>query len=228
MQAQLRCLDNPSKVFEIADFSGSADVLLGIPCFTRPIQSSWMRAVQRLQYPTGMTFGVIAEQGKNPTIDSIKGDYTRIGPVRDKLVLRALTAKAQYLLFLDDDVEPPADMPVRLIEVLQSSVNAKVCGAIYPRKGDDFYPVLWSLDGEDIESWSPPWGVFECGAVGAGCMMIDMSIFSVIPYPRFQPSVGPNDDVLFCQKVRQAGYTVWAHGGVRCGHWAGFRKYIWS
>lgn len=223
MQASLSTYP-PMGRFEIPDFF-PAPVAIGIACFQRPVHPQWARAMTKLQSPTGEPMPYIVLQGENGKGGSTGGDYTRIGPARDAIVQQAESEGVRYLLFVDDDTEPPADAFLHLLLGLDQNPRAAICAGLYRKKSDeDYYPVVWDFDGYSITE--PPRTVFECGAIGAGCMLIDIGMLASIPFPRFHPTPdGKDDDILFCNRVRAAGYQVLAHGGVRCTHWGGIRGY---
>ena len=61
-------------------------------------------------------------------------------------------------------------------------------------------------------------------------MMINCEIFKKIPKPWFPwpktysddptvPSTSVSEDISFCNAVREAGYHIFAHGGVLCDHY---------
>ena len=227
MSCHLRIEDEPHS-FNIPEFYGKADLIIGFPCFTRPVNRKWVNAFQQIKIPNDITVGYIAVQGQNKVIN-YQGDFSKIGPARDYIVKKTIEASAKYLLFVDDDVEVPSSVVFDLLSILKSDPKIKVCGGVYAEKGprsdlpfEPGIPVVWDLDEDDIMDW--PLTPFECGAIGAGCMMIDTSVFKYLDFPIFLP--GKNEDLNFCRKVRSLGFKVYAHGGVDCNHWAGRVKHI--
>lgn len=199
MQARLKIANSPY-YFEIPELNGFSDLIIGIPCFTRDVNIPWVNALRALEIPKETTFQYASVQGNNKTLD-FTGDYNFIGPARDAIVRKAQTVKSKYLFFIDDDVEIPPYAFNLLYRALKQYPQAKVC-------------------------WEPRNSIFECSAIGAGCMLIDMSVFQKLPSPWFYPTPqGLNDDKLFCNKVKKLGYKVLAHGGVLCTHWAGLKPY---
>ena len=71
--------------------------------------------------------------------------------------------------------------------------------------------------------------MFECTSIGTGCMLIKTEVFEQIERPWFKtvdkidsedgPGVQMNDDMYFCQKVREAGFKILADANVICTHW---------
>lgn len=224
MQARLKIANSPY-YFEIPELNGFSDLIIGIPCFTRDVNIPWVNALRALEIPKETTFQYASVQGNNKTLD-FTGDYNFIGPARDAIVRKAQTVKSKYLFFIDDDVEIPPYAFNLLYRALKQYPQAKVCAGIYRQKNNPPIPVVWDLDGDDIEDWEPRNSIFECSAIGAGCMLIDTSVFQKLPSPWFYPTPqGLNDDKLFCNKIRKLGYKVLAHGGVLCTHWAGLKPY---
>ena len=68
--------------------------------------------------------------------------------------------------------------------------------------------------------------LIECYHVGMGFMLIKRGVFERITPPFFMDShFIQNDlerfggeDVVFCYKVRKAGFQIWVDPRVRCGH----------
>lgn len=168
--------------------------------------------------PTHLSTAYIGVRGKN------------ISEQRDYCAKMALKVGAKYLWFIDDDTVPPPNTLKRLIYVLDNNPDIMVCGGVYVTK-DSLQPQPVVFRGMGLGSfWQWKKGeVFEVTSMGAGCMLINTEIFKKIEAPYFPwptsdsydpsvPSSSVSEDVSFCNKVRAAGYRVFAHGGVLCDH----------
>lgn len=148
---------------------------------------------------------------------------------RERLAEEALRVKAKYLWFIDDDTIPPPNALRRLVYVLENYPDIKVCGGVYVTKSDPSQPVVFR--GTGLGSfWQWKYGdIFEVTSMGAGCMLISTDVFKELKKPWFsftevpsdtaeRPSTLTSEDVGFCNAVREAGYRVFAHGGILCDH----------
>lgn len=216
MQARVKIAQHPGYL-EIPDCTAkNADLVVGILCCHRPVAVQWVRAMQNLQYPAGWRTETIAIQSRPYDSEARGGyDWAAVAASRHQIAERALRMGAQYLLFVDDDVELPRHAVLTLLSVLQSDERIKACSGIYVDKAQPRGPVIWDTKKEWIDQEA--FGPFEIGGSGAGCLLIDTSIFALIPQPYF--GLGIREDEFFCDAVRHAGYQVYAHGDVQCGHW---------
>jgi hypothetical protein len=159
---------------------------------------------------------------------------------RNTLVKAAIKCGAKYVLFIDDDTQPPMDVVVKLHEALVTADEDVVaCSGIYTSKCIPAEPYVY-IEEDGAPHWKWRAGdVFPCHSIGTGCMMIKTSAFEKIPEPWFRdidtleeaktdpgltinPSIGElriTDDIYFALKVRKAGLRMLAHGGVLCVHW---------
>jgi hypothetical protein len=128
------------------------------------------------------------------------------------------TVTEDLLVTLEDDVEPPPDAIRRLAEQLWNpSGNCAVVAAAYDM-GDD---VLCA--GRADGGWgSPiPWNEvgsepIDVGSVGGGCTI--WANWALAGHPvtfRWQEGLGCGS---MCRDLRQRGYGIQVHGGVRCVH----------
>jgi GT2 family glycosyltransferase len=192
-------------------------LLIGLPCRKDsliPIEMAVAFASQSM--PTNMNVAYCVLKGKP------------IEEARDKIVQNALEIGAKYLWFVDDDTVPPPNTVRKLITILQNHPEVMVATGVYCTKQDPPSPLVFR--GNGIGSfWDWKVGeIFEITGCGAGCMMINTDVFKKLGNPPFFPwqrSTDENDpweiaeDLSFCNKVREAGYKVVAHGGVLCDHY---------
>jgi hypothetical protein len=195
-------------------------VLVALACSGRLITPELLIAMTMQHTPMAM----------NQTYCCVKG--LKVEDARERLAKLAIASKAQYLWFIDDDTIPPPQTLRKLLYQLQVNPEAKICGGVYCCKSKPEEPVLGRGWGEGV-FWNWKAGeVFEVDWMGAGCMLIDVSVFKHLTPPYFPwdwPEAPADDalkmrgqigeDISFCNKVREAGFKILAHGGCLCDHY---------
>lgn len=162
-------------------------------------------------WPTNVNFTILTIMGKD------------IDAGRTLAIEQAMEAGVKYLWFLDDDTVPPQDAGRHMMKVFRDHPKAAVVGGIYTTRAAPPEPIVYSEQGAGA-FWDWKAGeVFKCWGIGTGCMMIDMDVFRYLDKPWFRTThdadFRESDDLHFCELVNQAGFEVWAHGGVLCHHY---------
>jgi len=159
-----------------------------------------------------------------------------VDKARELICEQALIVGAPYVWFVDDDTVPPTAALRMLLHALEQHPEAGAIGGIYCIKEEPTYPLVFNEFGN-----GPFWDwrageVFPIWAVGTGCMLIRTEALKNLPKPWFKfidmasnegvfseglkvNNIYVGEDVYFCDKLKQAGYKVLAHGGVLCDHW---------
>lgn len=151
-----------------------------------------------------------------------------IDMARNTIVERAYQKKADWILFLDQDMVFPPDTARRLI-----AHDVPVVGGIYFQKMAPHHPLLydWVTDQPGFGEWTIrprldyEEGLVKCGAVGMGCTLISLkAIDKVIDYQlngplkeQFGESAQP-----FKIAVAKVGEDIWF---ARFCDWAGVPIY---
>jgi hypothetical protein len=130
---------------------------------------------------------------------------------RERLATEARNIGAEYMLWIDSDMVFPATTALRLLAHKEPVVAANYVRRQLPAKGVAY---------ETIGDWNNPLP-FEpqdelapVEGIGMGCMLVKTSILEEIPQPWFEFGWTPEsndhlgEDMIFCQKMAQAGYTV--------------------
>jgi hypothetical protein len=205
----------------------SVGLAVGLPFSSRPTTPLWGVALATQAYPL------------NTTVTHVVIQDVEIGEARNAIVDHALALNATYIWFVDDDVVLPPFAAQRLGYALDTKgpktfpdSKIAVCGGIYCSKEELSTPVVYKKNGQGA-SWD--WKlneIFEVESIGTGCMMIAAEVFKHLEKPYFKTveeyTPAPNgqmgctkmtDDIYFCEKVKKAGFTILAHGGVLCGHY---------
>jgi GT2 family glycosyltransferase len=123
---------------------------------------------------------------------------------------------------VDSDTIPPEDALDKLLEL-----DVPIATGITPIiKGNKPYANVYIHAG-DVEHPYPiaktPMGIFEVVGCGASCLLIRRDVLEKMEKPWFKSLEFDNgavcsEDLFFCEKAIQAGFTITAHSGVRCGH----------
>jgi len=192
-------------------------ILIGLACSGRLIPPELVVAMAMQPQPTHFSPGYLIVKG------------LPVDQARCILAEKAIEVGAKYLWFIDDDTIPPPNTLQRLIYVLENYPEIKAIGGVYVTKAPVPQPVVFR--GMGLGSfWHWKQGdIFEVTGIGAGCLLIATDVFEKIPKPWFEFQSKPSnvcevpgsfisEDISFCNKVRDAGYKVFAHGGILCDH----------
>lgn len=132
-----------------------------------------------------------------------------------------------FMMWIDSDaVYTPGDF-FRLLEFNQNIVTGLVPidtegrGAV--GKFNNFNPTKY-LDLRSIRLDDP---VFHVDFCGFAFLLVKHGVFEALDYPWFQMShfeveggriVQPSEDFAWCMRVKEKGFEIFAHPGVRIGH----------
>lgn len=205
--------------------------VIAIPYGGRPLALDWHLATQSMIVPTNSSSTEIFRRGMP------------LAEAQTSMVEQALELGAEYILFIEDDTEPPANTVVELRRALASADGDFIaCGGIYTTRSAAPEPIVYKAPGEG-SYWNWKVGdIFPCWAVGFGCLLLKTSIFRLMPKPWFKTldtleemkeyldlfphvqrlnwkSTGVSSDIFFFAKLAKMGFKVLAHGGVLPKHW---------
>ena len=132
-----------------------------------------------------------------------------------------------YWLSIDTD-NPPINNPLDLIEYDCDVIGLPTPVWCNKVKGDRPY-YFNALDWDNKEQAYRPHenmkGLQEVDAVGSGCILIARRVILKLkdqqPFMRQwnqDGTVNTGGDYSFCQKVKKAGFKIWAHYGYPCHH----------
>lgn len=150
---------------------------------------------------------------------------------REELAARALEAKMDYILFMDDDMIVPKDIFERLI-----AHDVDIVGALAFTRLGDHLPVMYRykvnkvkkgkdkvlrycLQFHQIDDYDkqPP-GLYECDAIGFGVVLLKVNILKKIPKPWFMAQMQLGEDIYFCNKAREMKIKVYMDTSVKTAH----------
>jgi hypothetical protein len=128
---------------------------------------------------------------------------------RNRLLRGAVEGGAGHLLFLDADMDFPPDTLHRLL-----AHRREVVAANYVKRRLPAVP-LARRAGRPIVSEPGQHGLEAVDSVGAGVMLIDVTVLSRIQPPAFafieapgRPGAFLGEDIFFCRKLAAAGIPV--------------------
>lgn len=147
--------------------------------------------------------------------------------VRNNICEMFLKSECEYLLMIDDDVAPPAN----LLDMAKHEKD--VVGGLYyaftPAKG--IYTVAYRiLEGGGVErlgigSRIERQGLKAVDLVGGGCMMIHRRVLEAVEKPFFKivtdetaTRLVDTEDFYFCRKARKDGFSIYLDTDRPCGH----------
>lgn len=173
-------------------------------------------AMTRWQQETGSVLRLTNIHAKTPIDDA-----------RNIAVQNMLDCGAEWLLQIDNDVVPPAN----ILAVFDDIGARKVVGfpsAMEHVHGEIVFNVGTRKEGPLVElQMSIPAGWSEVQLVGSGCLLIHRDVFLALTDPWFEcprELVTKNrqhggEDFTFCDKARAKGFPVWTHAGFACKHY---------
>jgi GT2 family glycosyltransferase len=138
---------------------------------------------------------------------------------RRKLVLEVKKTDFTHIFFLDSDMQLEPGTLGRLLkhqkQIIGITANAK-------RLPLESVVKLLGEDGNMVGGELPK-ELFQCYAVGTGCMLIDMEVFNIIDKPWFQFDYNSDgsiigEDVWFCNQAKKKGIEIWCDPTIKIGH----------
>lgn len=196
-------------------------LLIGIPTGGKPTRP-FLDALAVLVLPPAVT-----EAGR------VVWSGNFVAAQREMIAREAIARGADLLLMIDDDIVVPPDALVRLLAALEAEPDAAVAGALYYSR-DGARPMAvtrWSSR-ETTSAAIPPFAgdaTAVVDGVGFGCVLIRVAALRALPAPYFAAHVYVeestrtarqcDEDYLLCERLREAGWRVFLHAGVRVGHY---------
>jgi len=150
---------------------------------------------------------------------SLNADTTPVERARNFSAQQALEFRADWLLMLDNDVQPPANV----LRVLDGAGPAHdvIClpywGVI------DGLPAV-HIVGENGR-FEPRSGFQEIKRGGTGAIFIRRRVLEKMPKPHFSMRLSKDglqllkgEDFDFCDRARELGFRIWTHGAFPVEH----------
>jgi len=135
--------------------------------------------------------------------------HSLVYEAREQAAKHFLESDCDYMLFLDSDMVPPADMLIKLIEH-----DKDIVSALAFRRVPNYEPCIFKDDKFYLDY---PKGLIEVAGVGMACTLIKREVFQNVPQPWFPPTeIG--EDLSFCKRATDAGYKIYCDTELICGH----------
>lgn len=130
----------------------------------------------------------------------------------------AIDHKFHYILTVEDDTFPPANIFSGLLEHMRQNPTS-VVGAWYPRKTEnkEGAHIHINKDGER-QSLAADGKVHEVYTIAMGCTLYPIEVFKETPYPWFKKTTYLTQDSFFSQVAREAGYKLYVDTNLKCKH----------
>lgn len=151
---------------------------------------------------------------------------------RNQIVRTFLETDCTHLFFIDSDTVPPPDALKRLLAHDVPIVSGMTAIAKEtPGDGYQFFDNCYQSREENdgkittiiAERRTGLQRIFRCGA---SCLLVEREVFERVDNPYFKFEYNEDrtehtrsEDIYFCDKVREAGYTLCADTDVICGHY---------
>lgn len=138
-----------------------------------------------------------------------RGPYLDLA--RESCLVMALAAKSDYLVFIDTDIQFPADALTKLL-----AHGKDIIGGTYHEKR---LPLVSTVKLNDLNDGATvahtlPDAPFQCASVATGFMAINLKRLTACMAPpcfaySSQGGQFMGEDVAFCRRARAAGLEVW-------------------
>jgi predicted O-methyltransferase YrrM len=156
--------------------------------------------------------------------------YLLVSDIRNEAVRVAKAQGCSHILFLDADMQWPADV----LDAMLQHHDMGIVSGLYFLKTWPHWPVALvrprvnpetlavDYDYDKAAPFEP--GLVPQSLVGMGCALVPMVAIDAIPAPWFEYQQDQNgqwtvtEDVAFCQKAAAVGCPIWLDPQVKCGH----------
>lgn len=142
-----------------------------------------------------------------------------IHDARNKSAQLALDEGADYLMFIDSDMQFPPDGIQRLLDRKKD-----IIGGLYYRRQAPHLPTINEKNGKllQIPHEFPTEHPFKIFSVATGFLLVKTDVLRKIGAPWFGfgkfHGKEMGEDVFFCWKANQKGYEVWCDPTIPLGH----------
>jgi len=149
-----------------------------------------------------------------------------IDTMRNLLVMQALDAGADYLLFLDTDMTFPEDTIVRMLKHFEEVDDLEAVTGLYTWKKPPFLPHVYHKLNKKTGKFKIAGGFpidkpFIVEGCGFGVVMVKREVFERVPKPWFKMEMDKDDrveygeDLYFCKYARM---KMWCDPNINCQH----------
>lgn len=137
---------------------------------------------------------------------------------RERIANKAINEEYSHVLWLDADMVFGPD----LLDDLMFSGKAFVSGVYHARRKGYASCIFKGIDVGKVERFKEyPKETFEIAGCGFGCVLIETEIIRAVKRAYgtcFTPIKNYGEDLAFCKRCRDIGYSLWCEPSVVCGH----------
>lgn len=155
--------------------------------------------------------------------DSIQFDIdiesgTLVYLARDRIANKAINEGYTHVLWLDSDMV----FNENILEDLMFCGEQFVTGIYHARRKGYASVIFKRIDINHLERFEEyPKEPFRIEGCGFGCVLIDVEILRAVCRKNntcFTPLPNLGEDIAFCKRAHDLGYTLWCEPTVVCGH----------
>lgn len=195
--------------------------LVGIPTFG-DVTIEW--AINKAHLGVGLAVYVVDMFVKEKRVDVAKNE----------LCQAALDNNCDWIFLLDDDVLPPPNTIMKMINLWRNREDCQIINGVYWSKSEPPLPLIFR---DHMRGSYLDWHVgdlIEADAAGAGCTFIDTDVLRKMEKPWFsvnytyrpkdadpkpdKPDFSTTEDLYFYHNARKLGYKVWVDTSIQCIH----------
>ena len=135
---------------------------------------------------------------------------------RDELANVAIDEGYTHVLWLDSDIQFSSD----IVEILYGKKKAFITG-IYRSRRKPFAICIYSDLEHGQRQITLPNELFTIDACGFGCVLMETDVLKIVRRNYgvfFLPTVSAGEDIAFCKRWTDLGFSIYADPDARCGH----------
>lgn len=172
-----------------------------------------------------------ASKDNKYVVDFITNQSPRVAHNRNNLVRAFLESDADALLFIDDDMSWKTEALDKLVEHFDPKKRPVVGGLAFGYDNGTIFTTLHRSTGQPGRyvrlAAFPQDGLIEVDATGGACLLVARHVFERVAegrsgYPWFQDEMlgdkETGEDIVFCSRVREAGFPIYVATGVNFAH----------
>ncbi len=146
----------------------------------------------------------------------VSPDRMAFADARNLVVAEALTTDADAVFWCDSDVTLPVDAISKLVIEQKDFITG-----VYTQRRPPYWPLVASFDPVTEKfRWCvemPPNVVAPLDGCGFGCVLTSLTLLRALPARPFAYQKY-SEDFTFCLAAKAAGFQLFVHTGVQCGH----------
>lgn len=138
---------------------------------------------------------------------------TIVHQARNIIANALLNSDFDWLLFLDSDHTFEPDLLKKLM-----ARDKEIVGAQYFMRIPPYAPVCGKINSEGKPTSVLIKEFSEVDGIGMGATLIHRSVFEKIERPWFEFIGEKGEDIVFCEKAKEAGFKIWCDPDVEIAH----------